>query len=83
MILYKVTQRYAANMTLVIEACRFCAFRSPQNGHYVHSYGICNSTEFHGIILSIVAETVISKLNLKGSIHFTQTYKTVLSKASL
>ena len=47
-------------MTLVIEACGFCAFRSPQNGQYVHSYGICNSTEFHGIILSIVAETVIS-----------------------
>ena len=60
MIFYKVTQRYAANMILVIEACSFHAFRSPQNGQYVHSYGICNSTEFHFIILSIVAETVIS-----------------------
>lgn len=58
MMLYKVTQRYVANG--MFEACGFCAFRSPQNGQYVHSYGICNSTEFHGIILSIVAETLIS-----------------------
>lgn len=80
MISYKVTQRYAANMILVIEAYSFSAFRSPRNGQCVHSCGICNSIEFHSLILSVMPETLSSINNLKESIHFIQTYKVALIK---
>lgn len=57
-------------MILVIEAYSFSAFRSPQNGQCVHSCGICNSIEFHSLILSVMPETLSSINNLKESIHF-------------